>query len=203
VARSPPDARASAGTALLLIDFFNPLDFPGANRLAPFALAAARNVAQLRRRARAAGWPTVIANDHFGQWQSNFAQLAKACLDRGGASEAIARLLWPTADDIIVLKPRHSAFYGTPLEFLLAERSITRLVVTGIATDSCVLFSAVDAYLREFVLWIPGDCSAAKSARWHRRALEQMERSAKAWTGTSRLGLAHGLARAKKAAAAK
>lgn len=84
-----------------------------------------------------------------------------------------------------MLKPRHSAFYGTPLDFLLDEIGARRLVLAGLTADSCVMFTAHDAYLRDYALWIPRDCVAAPQARHARAALEHMARVLKATTSPS------------------
>src|ERR1700758_4371328 len=105
--------------ALVLVDFINLFDFPGSGKLAARAVVAARNAAKLKERTKAEGTPCIYANDNFGHWKSEFSALVKECLARGGAPAEIARTLHPTHDDYSILKPRHSAFYETPLEFLL------------------------------------------------------------------------------------
>jgi nicotinamidase-related amidase len=102
------------------------------------------------------------------------------CLAAGSEAAALARTLKPRQRDFTILKPRHSAFYATPLDLLLHELKCRRLVITGIAADSCVLFTAMDAYLRGYTLWIPADCVAAESPLARDRALEQMARVLKA-----------------------
>jgi nicotinamidase-related amidase len=169
-------------TALLLIDFMNPLDFDGANALAPRALKAASRAATLKKRMRAQRAPVIYANDNFGRWESDFNAVVADCERRGGASAAMAALLAPSVDDRSVLKPRHSAFFGTPLDFLLDELGVSRLVLTGLAADSCVMFTAHDAYLRQYDLWIPSDCVASEKDAWRRDALAYMARVMKADT---------------------
>jgi len=148
---------------LLLIDFINPLHFPGAERLARPALLAARACAQLKERLAAEGVPAIYANDNYGVWHSDFHSLVSACLGMEGPAGEIARLMYPQARDLTILKPRHSAFYASPLELLLAEMQARELVICGIATDMCVQLTAMDAFLREFKTWVPSDCTAAES----------------------------------------
>ena len=190
-----------AAKALLLVDVFNPLDFRNADKLAPDAVRAARNCAALANRCRASRWPVIYANDNFGHWRSNFADVIRHCLASGGAPARIAGWLRPAPSDFSILKPRHSAFYGTPLEFLLQDLNVATLVVAGIAADSCVLYTALDAHLRNFPVWVPRDCVAAESDDWRARALKQIERAAKAWTGASTEPLQHGVAEAARSAA--
>ena len=188
-----------AAKALLLVDVFNPLDFAGARKLAPDAVRAARNCAALAARCRRSRWPVIYANDNFGHWRSNFADVMRHCLASGGASATIASWLRPAPSDYSILKPRNSAFYGTPLEFLLDDLGVTTLVIGGIAADNCVLYTALDAHLRNHAVWVPRDCVAAESDAWRARAIRQIERSAKAWTGPGSEPLQHGAAQAARA----
>ena len=170
-----PMKKHRGGTALLLVDFMNPLDFPGAERLSPRALKAARRAAALRQRLGRQGAAVIYANDHFGHWNQDFRQVIDACIANGPASRALAETLAPRPKDYFVLKPRHSAFFGTPLEFLLEELRITRLIITGLVTEYCVLFTAHDAYVRKFALWVPADCVASASAARERTTLRHIE----------------------------
>lgn len=168
------------GRALLVVDFINLFDFAGSGALAKRAVPAARRTAELKKRATAAGIPCIYANDNFGEWKSEFSRLVRECEGRGGASAEIAKVLHPTHDDYSVLKPRHSAFYGTPLEFLLDELEVDSLVIAGLATDMCVSATAQDAYVRKYKLWVPADCVAADTAEHERQALDHMARTMKA-----------------------
>jgi nicotinamidase-related amidase len=86
----------------------------------------------------------------------------------------VARLLTPTERDYFVLKPRHSAFYCTALEVLLARIKAHTLVITGFATNICVFFTANDAHMRGYDVVVPADCTASNSEALTRHALEQM-----------------------------
>jgi len=170
-------ARKQVRTAMLLVDFINLFDFDNAKALGRRAVRAARNAAALKASAKKRGMPCIYANDNFGNWISEFSSLTHECLRRKGASGAIARTLRPEAGDLSVLKPRHSAFYGTPLEFLLEELAATRLIVAGITVDSCVFATAQDAHVRKFELWIPANCSAGFCAAHERTSLALMART--------------------------
>jgi nicotinamidase-related amidase len=184
-ARKRPARPRSSRRALLLVDFINLFDFPHSEKLARRALKAARRTAKLKQRMAAAGSPVIYANDNFGHWRSEFSRLVEQCLACGGESAEIARILHPEPDDFVVLKPRHSAFYGTPLEFLLEELKVDSLVVTGISLDICVFATAQDAYVRQFDLWVPSDCVAADTQEHERHALDHLRRTMKADTRAS------------------
>jgi nicotinamidase-related amidase len=159
--------------ALLLIDFINTLDFDGGEALAKRAVAAARQTRRLKRQARAEGIPTVYVNDHFGDWSANFASVLERC-ERAPLGRDLVAQLRPMRGDRSILKPRHSAFYGTPLEFLLDELEIDSLILTGLQAHICILFSAHDAYLRRYRLWVPAECVASESAQEEAGALRHM-----------------------------
>lgn len=122
------------------------------------------------------GVVSVYANDHYGAWRSDFRDVKERCEELGGTAGWMADLLAPSPEDYVVLKPRHSAFYGTPLALLLTHLQCRDLIVCGLSTDMCVQMSAIDAYLRGFKLWVPQDCSAAATPSLHRQALAYMER---------------------------
>jgi nicotinamidase-related amidase len=160
---------------LVLVDFINPLDFPGAEKLAPPGLRAARAALRLRERLEHEKTAVVYSNDNYGVWQSDFQSLVSQCQGRDDTSGEIARLLAPRATDITLLKPRHSAFYGSPLELLLKEMGTRELVLCGLATDMCVQLTAADAFLRGYEVWVPADCTAAETPQAKAAALKYMK----------------------------
>ena len=159
---------------LILIDFINPLDFPGAEKLSATALQAARATVRLRDRLDREGVAVIYANDNYGVWQSDFHSLVAHCVGRDDISGKIARLLSPRATDITLLKPRHSAFYGSPLELLLKEMGAEELVLCGVAADICVQLTAADAFLRGFQVWVPADCIASETPQAKAAAVKYM-----------------------------
>jgi nicotinamidase-related amidase len=162
-------------SALILIDFINRLSFPEGRLLLPHAVAAARRTAALKRRAHARGVPVIYANDNFGHWRSQFSELVAKCRDSRCKGRQLVSLLAPAADDYSLLKPRHSAFFDTPLEFLLDELGVDTLILTGLATELCVMFTAHDAHIRKYRQWIPADCVASASSRTKNAALQHLE----------------------------
>jgi len=167
-------------TALLLVDFISLFDFDTGPRLLPRALRAARATAKLKARARRARIPCIYANDNYGNWTSEFSSLVRRVLRQEGGAREIAELLHPLPGDRSILKPRHSAFYGTPLEFLLEELEVTHLILTGVTVDQCIFATAQDAYVRKYQLSIPADCVAACTAAHEKSSLAHMARTLKA-----------------------
>src|SRR5262245_8978602 len=158
------DGRDRCPVALLLIDVINPLDFDEADRLLEHALPMADRLAELKRRATAAGVPVVYANDNFGRWRSDLPALIERCGPPGVKGRPLVEKLRPGPDDYFVLKPMHSAFYSTTLEVLLRSLGTRALVMGGIAGNICVLFSANDAYMRGLRLIVPRDGVASNTA---------------------------------------
>lgn len=136
--------------ALLVVDMIGLFDFPGAERIGPSALRAARALRGLRERFHRRGWPVVYANDNFAHWQSDFRDLVAMAGTRPGTGQRIADLLEPGPDDHFVLKPKHSAFQYTALPVLLAKLGVDRLLLSGMALESCILATAIDANAREY-----------------------------------------------------
>ena len=166
--------------ALLLIDVINDLEFEGGEELFRNALPAARNIARLKERAQQAGVPVIYVNDNFGRWRSDFKKIVSHCLNDQVRGRAIAELLAPDEDDYFVLKPKHSGFFSTTLDLLLEHLGVRTLVLTGFATNNCVLFTANDAYLRDYELIVPADCTASIRTDENEYALKQMQEVLKA-----------------------
>jgi nicotinamidase-related amidase len=163
-------------TVLLLVDVINDFDFPESRQLLRFALPAARRIAALKKRLKKRGVPAIYVNDNFGRWQSDFKKQVERCISEDATGAEVARLLIPAEDDYFVLKPKHSGFYSTSLETLLSYLGAQKLILTGFAADICVLFTANDAYMRDYELIVPSDCIASESTASRRSASQQMKR---------------------------
>jgi len=175
--------------ALLVIDMVNQLDFEDADRMVPSALAAARRIGALRSRFHEREWPVVFANDNFAHWRADFRELVAMTARVDGAPARIMRLLAPDARDYFVLKPKHSAFLATPLAVLLAKLGVRRLLLTGMALESCVLHTAADANAREFEVAIVRDGVAGQPAL-RQAALRTLEEAGTAKVIASRAAVA-------------
>jgi len=169
-----------ASGALLLIDVINDLDFPQGKKLLTNALPMAKRLLTLKQRVKRAGVPVVYVNDNFGKWRSDFRRQVAHCLEDETYGQPLVRLLAPDEDDYFVLKPKHSGFFSTALDTLLDYLQAKTLILTGLTGDNCVLFTAHDAYLRDFHLIVPSDCVASVDPKDNRHALRQMQRLLKA-----------------------
>jgi nicotinamidase-related amidase len=167
-------------TALLLIDVINDLEFAEGELILPAALAMARHVADLKARVKRAGIPVVYVNDNFGRWRSDLHAQVDHCLQDQVRGRELVEILRPEEDDYFVLKPKHSGFFSTTLDTLLEYLSVRTLILAGLAGNSCVLFTANDAYMRDFHLIVPSDCVASNTPEDNQYALHQMETILKA-----------------------
>ncbi len=120
----------------------------------------------LKRRATAGGVPTIYINDNFGQWRSDFRRTVAHCTARSSPGRRISQRLRPTARDYFVLKPKHSGFFDTTLDTLLGTLRIRRVILTGMAGNICVLFTANDAYMREYKIFAQGDIAVSTRLRF-------------------------------------
>jgi nicotinamidase-related amidase len=175
----------SGESALILVDVVTNFEFEDGDELMKRTLPIARNLARLKERAKKAGVPVVYVNDNFGKWQEDFKTMSGHFAKPDSKGHRVVQLLMPEPDDYYVLKPHRSAFYSTTLELLLRDLKAKTLIITGVTTDICILFSANDAYMRGFDLHIPCDCVAAVKPAFTKQAMEFIKRVLKADTRKS------------------
>lgn len=164
--------------ALLLIDVINTMDFDDAELLARYTEKTADSIASLKKEAKSAGIPVIYVNDNYGMWQSDFKKVINYAAKANG--QHLVDRLEPEDDDYTVVKPKHSGFFSTPLSSLLKFLNVKTLILTGFAGNICVLFTANDAYMREYDLYIPSDCCASNLEEDNEYALRLMKGNLKA-----------------------
>ncbi len=165
--------------ALIILDMLNTFDFPEGKDLLKRTIPAARNIITLKKRCQKAKIPIIYVNDNFGKWYSDWKMIFKFCTQDTSLGREVAKLLKPQKEDYFVLKPKHSGFYSTNLEPLLRDLKVETLILTGIAGDICVLFTAHDAHMREYKILVPRDCVASNTAKGDRFLIHQLERTMK------------------------
>lgn len=178
-------APESSPVALILVDVINDFDFEGSEALLKNALPMADRLRALVSRARDERIPVIYVNDNFGRWRSDFRALLEHCLRDGAPGRQIAERLSPEKSDYFVLKPKHSGFFSTTLDTLLEYLHVKAVILTGLTTDRCVLFTASDAHMRDLHVFVPEDCCAADSGEHHSSAIETMRRTLDADTRQS------------------
>jgi nicotinamidase-related amidase len=159
---------------LLIIDMIGTFAFPGGSALRRQTERIVPALARLKHRASAANIPVIYCNDNFGQWQSDFRSLVQLAMQHRSAARIVS-MLRPDDNDYFVLKPRHSAFYNTPLETLLQHLRVERLVLAGIAGDGCIHSTASDGHVRELQVTVCSDATASQTKARNDRALAHLK----------------------------
>ena len=153
---------------LLLIDVINDLSFPDNEELIRRSVPLAKSIAKLKARCKQLGIPAIYVNDNRGRWRSDISAVLRHSLRTRSPGRKMTKLLVPKADDYIVLKPKHSAFYASPLQTILEYIGARVAIVAGVTTNACVLIAAGELHVRDFRLFVPADCVAALTDREHR-----------------------------------
>jgi nicotinamidase-related amidase len=161
-----------AKTALVVVDMLNTYEHADAEELARSVKEVLPNIAALVARARDEGVEVIYVNDNYGAWNAGRSELVERA--SAGAHGDLIEPIVPAEETSFVVKARHSAFYETPLEYLLRQGEIRRLVLVGQVTEQCILYSALDAYIRHFEVVVPPDAVAAIRPELHEAALEMM-----------------------------
>lgn len=165
----------AGATALVVVDMLNSYDHPDAGELAEHVEAALPGIRALLHAAGEADAPVIYVNDNYGDWNSSSEELARSAMD--GKRPDLVEPILPIEGQSFVVKARHSTFYETPLEYLLDQMGVGRLVFCGQVTEQCILYSALDAYVRHFDVVIPTDAVAAIFDDLGDAALRLMERN--------------------------
>ena len=179
------NAPDSCPVVLLLVDVLNDVDFPGNSQLLKSIAALGKNISALKRQCRDAGIPVIYVNDNRGKWRSDFSAVLSHGLRPGSPGYPMVSQLIPEASDYIVLKPKHSAFYATPIDTLFSYLKVKTVILAGLITNACILSTASELYVRDLDVYVPSDCVAAPMMRAHRNALELMKISFEADTTSS------------------
>ncbi len=172
---SQNDTDGKAPSALVVVDMISPYDFPDAEAVAEHAPDAVANIRRLLDRCRAEGVQVIYVNDNYGDWNSSMEELFEHAMQ--GEHPELVEPLRPQPGEAFVIKARHSIFYGTPLEYLLATQELGRVVLTGQVTEQCILYSALDAYVRNFRQAVVEDAVAHIDEDLAKASLLMMERN--------------------------
>ncbi|QDI91554.1 cysteine hydrolase [Salicibibacter halophilus] len=164
-----------SNTALLLIDFINNLDFPEGELLRPQGEEAAKQAKKLKAKVKEQNLPVIYVNDNYGQWKQSFQGIVKFCTDERSKGKKMSETVLPEEDDYFILKPQFSGFFETQLELLLEQLKVQNIILAGVAGDKCIHFTANDAYMRGYSIYVPKDCTASNYEASNSRALFLME----------------------------
>ena len=162
-------------TALVVIDMLNSYEHDDAEQLTASVENIVRPLSDLVARAGRDHTEIIYVNDNYGDWNSSQEELARRAME--GARPDLVEPILPPDDADFVIKARHTIFYMTPLEYLLGQKEIDRVILTGQVTEQCILYSALDAYVRHFEVAVPRDCVAHIHESLAEAALEMMQRN--------------------------
>jgi nicotinamidase-related amidase len=174
--------KARPRQALLVLDMISEFDFPEWQKVLKAAARIAPAIGRLQQRARNAGAPVIYVNDTRGDWESDQTAFINRCKAEHARGRAVVEIVCPRPEDYFIFKPRHSGFYSTPLQTLLELKSIEELILTGITSHQCVLFTAIDGYVRDYRIVVPSDCIGAPAPAQTRHALFILKQATRART---------------------
>jgi nicotinamidase-related amidase len=159
-------------TALVVVDMLNTYEHDDADALTRSVREVLPNIASLIDRARSSDVKVIYVNDNYGAWNQGRSELVKRA--SAGPHGDLIEPIVPDDETAFVVKARHSIFFETPLEYLLRTSETERIVLVGQVTEQCILYSALDAYIRHFTVVVPPDAVAAIHPELHDAALEMM-----------------------------
>ncbi|MGH9575123.1 MAG: isochorismatase family cysteine hydrolase [Candidatus Acidiferrales bacterium] len=163
--------------ALILVDVINALDFPNNGYLLKHVPRLAKNISALKSRCRERGIPAIYVNDNHDKWRSERRIVIEHARRANSAGRLLTQTLLPEGDDYFILKPKHSAFYSTPLDAILSKLGTRTVILAGLTTSACILLTAGEMYVRDFKLFVPSDCVAGLNRADHLKALSLMKTS--------------------------
>jgi nicotinamidase-related amidase len=172
---APRSSQESVGskTALVVVDMLNRYEHEDAQPLIASVRRALPAMGRLLERAHEAGTPIVYVNDNYGDWSAGRAELSERALD--GAVPPLVEPILPEQEVAFLVKARHSVFFETQLDYMLRHKGVGRIVLIGQVTEQCILYSALDAYVRHYSIVIPRDAVAHIHEDLAEAALRMME----------------------------
>ena len=169
---------AAGRSGLVVVDMLNPYDHEDADTLTANVEAIVTPVSSIIARALEEDVEVIYVNDNYGDWTSSRDDLVQAAV--GGARADLVEPVLPPEGVSFLFKARHSIFYGTSLEWLLSQKGIDHIVLVGQVTEQCILYSALDAYVRHLHVGVPRDGVAHIHANLADAAFEMMARNMRA-----------------------
>jgi nicotinamidase-related amidase len=170
--------RPPVKSAVIVTDMLNNYEHEDAEPLIDSVREVIPNLAGLIADARRRDVLVVYVNDNHGDWTAGRRELVQAALQ--GPDPSLVEPIIPPDDAPFVVKARHSVFYGTQLEYMLYQFDVKRLVIAGQVTEQCILYSALDAYVRHYRVVIPRDAVAHIHPNLAEAALTMMARNMRA-----------------------
>jgi nicotinamidase-related amidase len=176
-------AETSTDTALIVVDMLNSYEHEDADALIASVRETVSPMQALIGEAHERAIPIVYVNDNYGDWTATRETLSQRAL--AGAERSLVEPVLPPDDVAFVTKARHSIFYETPLDYLLRSQGLKRIVLAGQVTEQCILYSALDAYVRHYSIVVPRDAVAHIHEDLAEAALTMMQTNMRAHVARS------------------
>jgi nicotinamidase-related amidase len=166
-------------TALIVIDMMNPYDHEDADLLTAGVEKIIEPLRDVIGRAREREDVRLLyVNDNYGDFSATRDDMVERALK--GCRPDLVEPVVPPEDCPFLAKVRHSGFYSTPLEYVLQRENVDKVILTGQVTEQCVLYTALDAYVRHFEIRVPRNGVAHIDPRLGEAALRMMESNMRA-----------------------
>jgi nicotinamidase-related amidase len=156
----------------------NPYDHEDADVLAEQAAERIEPVQRLVAATRESGAELIYVNDNYGDFTADSGDLVERALN--GERPDLVKPIVPPNGANFIQKVRHSAFYSSSLEYMLREKEVDTLVLAGQVTEQCILYTALDAYVRHFTFRVVKDAVIPIIPELGDAALKMMERNMRA-----------------------
>jgi nicotinamidase-related amidase len=164
---------AKQRTALIVIDMLNRYEHEDAEPLLQSVSQVVDTIAKLTAAAEKHDLQVVYVNDNYGEWNAGRTELCERAL--AGSHANLVKPVLPPDGAAFLTKARHSAFYETQLEYLLRHQDVERIVLTGQVTEQCILYTALDGYVRHYSICVPRNAIAHIHPDLAEAALKMMQ----------------------------
>ena len=161
--------------ATIVIDMLNPYDHEDGEALAERVSERIEPIRRLIATADSADAELIYVNDNYDDFTATSEDIVQKALD--GKHPELIEPIRPRDGTQFIQKVRHSAFYESPLNHLLHVSEVERLVLAGQVTEQCILYTALDAYIRDFEIVIPRDAVVPLIPELGDAALKMMKRN--------------------------
>ena len=133
------------------------------------------NIQELLNKEMRAGSDILFINDNHEVDDLEFKIFPVHCVKGTSEPEVISELVSFTTPENVIPKTRYSGFFNTDLERRLLELKPDKLIICGVCTDICVLYTASDARSRDYTVEVPENCVASFNADAHDWALSHLK----------------------------
>jgi nicotinamidase/pyrazinamidase len=161
-------------TALIVIDMLNDFVRDEGSLVALIAKNLIPNQMRLLEAFRKAGSLVILLTDNHRPDDDEFDKWPPHAVMGTWGSKIIDELA-PIEGEMVIPKRRYSGFYGSDLDLTLRERGIGTIVLVGVLTDICVMYTSADASARSYKVFVVTDATGSTEPKSHQFALAHMK----------------------------